>query len=221
MNLGQIEEGVYQIPIQLPDSLEPQRLFFQESILAAQRRLRKFAQKYYWQDHTKEPFASKFLVFADKASFDRNLLEVCELDTTIELPATYCAAIEQGILMAVSPELYRSIYPDGDEENAYEKLLTHEIAHRLHIRILNGDEDAMGDVWFYEGFALYAAGQFEKNAPSLSGEEIWAIVKDLDRGSYRRYASVFQYFVKKAPIQKLVEMANKDNFLDWLQKISK
>jgi len=220
MQIKRIDDSVFQVPIQLSESLESQRLILQETFLAAQRRLRRFAQKYNWHHHTKEPFAKLFRVHADKVSFDRSLLEICGLDTTIELPATYCAALEQGVLMSVSPELYRRIYPEGDEIDAFEKLLTHEMAHRLHIRILDGDENAMGAVWFYEGFALYAAGQFENNAPILNTAEIWEIVNDPDRGSYRRYASVFQYFVGKASIQQLTEMAAKVEFLDWLKQIS-
>jgi hypothetical protein len=218
--IKQVEDGVYKIPILLSESIESQRLILLETILAAQRRLRNFAQQHNWQYHTKEPYAKLFQVYADKASFDQNLLEICGLDTNIELPATYCAALEQGVLLSVSPELYRTLFPEGDEEYAFEKLLTHEMAHRLHIRILKGDENAMGPVWFYEGFALYAAGQFEKNAPELNTTEIWDIVNDPERGSYKNYASVFQYFAGKASIHQLVENAAKDEFLDWLKEIS-
>jgi hypothetical protein len=217
--IKQIEESVYEIPIQLEESLEPQRTILHETFLASQRRLRDFARKYDWHSHTKEPFVKLLRIHADKTSFDHDLLETCGLDQNTELPATYCAALEQGILMSVSPQLYCSLYPDGDEENAFEKLLTHEMAHRLHIRILNGDENAMGAVWFYEGFALFAASQFETNAPDLSMTEIWAIVNDPERGSYKKYASVFQYFVKKASIQQLVENAAKDDFTEWLKNI--
>lgn len=215
-----IEAGVYQIPLELSPSLEAQRHFLQEAILNAQRRLRAFAHKYHWQHHTDEPFAKSFQVFADKPSFDRTLLAVCGLDPTIELPATYCGALEQGILMTVAPELYRQLYPEGDEETAFEKLLTHEMAHRLHIRILAGDEEAMGAVWFYEGFALFAAGQFEKNAPHLTVPEIFEIVNNPERGSYKRYAAVFQYFVNKAPLEELVKRASTPDFIQWLQEIS-
>lgn len=217
--LKQVEEGVYRIPIQLAESLEPHRLTLQETLFAAQRRLRDFARTFHWQLHTKGPFANLFCVYADKVSFDHHLLEICGLDTTMELPATYCAALERGVLMSVSPELYRTLYPEGDEECAFEKLLAHEMAHRLHIRILNGDENAMGPVWFYEGFALYAAGQFEKNAPQLNTAEIWDIVNDPERGSYKRYASVFQYFAAKASLPQLVEHAATDGFLGWLKEI--
>lgn len=219
--INKIEDGVYAIPIQLAESLEPQRLMFQEIILAAQRRLNNFSRQHNWQQHTQEPFAKLFQVYADKKSFDHSLLEICGLDTGIELPPTYCAALEQGVLISVSPDLYRTLYPEGDEEAAFEKLLTHEMAHRLHIRILNGDEDAMGAVWFYEGFALYAASQFEGNAPALTDAEIWEIVNDPERGSYRRYAAVFQHFARKASLPKLVEMAAKPEFAAWLKDISR
>ena len=217
--IKQIEDSVYEIPVQLTESLEQQRSTFQEIIIAAQRRLRSFAQKHNWHNHTQQPFAKLFQIYSDKKSFDHNLLSTCGLDTNTKLPATYCAALEQEILMSVSPDLYRSLYPDGDEKDAFEKLLAHEMAHRLHIRILNGDENAMGAVWFYEGFALYAAGQFEKNAPRLNTAEIWTIVNDPERGSYKKYASVFQYFLKKVPIHQLVENAAKDDFANWLKEV--
>ena len=216
----QIEDSVYEIPVQLAESLEPQRAFLRETCIAAQKRLRNFAQEHDWHHLTREPFAKLFQVHAEKTSFDHDLLTICGLDPHIELPPAFCAALEQEILMSVSPDLYRSLYPEGDEENAFEKLLTHEMAHRLHIRILSGDENAMGAVWFYEGFALYAAGQFENNAPQLNMTEIWDIVNDPERSSYKKYASVFQYFLNKAPIHQLVENAKKDEFVHWLKEIS-
>ena len=215
-----IEFGVYDIPIRLAASLEPQRASLHSTLLAAQGRLKDLALKHNWQAYVKDPFAQLFRVYADKVSFDHDLLEICGLQTTIELPQTYCAALEQGVLMSVSPELYRALYPAGDEESAFEKLLTHEMAHRLHIRILGGNEEAMGAVWFYEGFALYAAGQFEKTAPHLTATEIWDVVSAQERGDYRRYATVFQHFLGKASIQQLIDMAGKAEFVDWLREIS-
>jgi hypothetical protein len=217
----QIEYGVYDIPIHLSESLEPQRDLLHGIFLTAQRRLRDFAHKHNWETHIKEPFARLFLVYDDKASFDHDLLKICELETTLELPKTYCAALEQGVLMSVSPELYQTLYPEGKEESAFEKLLTHEMAHRLHIRILGGNEEAMGSVWFYEGFALIAAGQFEKTAPHLNDAEIWEIVSAQERGDYRQYAAVFRYFLGKTSIQQLIEMADKVEFVNWLREISR
>jgi hypothetical protein len=214
-----LEYGVYDIPIHLAASLEPHRAFLHQTMLAAQRRLRDFALSHHWEAHLHEPFAHQFRVYADKVSFDHDLLDICGLTTSVELPETYCAALEQGVLMSVSPELYRTLYPAGDEADAFEKLLTHEMAHRLHIRILGGDEEAMGPVWFYEGFALYAAGQFEQTAPHLTANEMWEVVSTQERGAYRRYASVFRHFLGKASIQQLIDMAGKVEFVNWLREI--
>ena len=216
----QIEYGVYDIPIQLSESLEAQRDPLRDTFLAAQRRLRDFAYEHDWAIHVKEPFARLLHVYADKASFDHDLLKICEFDTALELPKTYCAALEQGMLLSVSPELYQTLYPQGRETGAFEKLLTHEMAHRLHIRILGGNEEAMGPVWFYEGFALVAAGQFEKTAPHLTAAGIWEIVSTQERGDYRQYAAAFRYFLEKTPIQQLIEMAGRDEFADWLKEIN-
>ena len=213
------EYGVHSIPIELAASLELQRPLLQNTLVAAQRRLTDFALTHNWQAHVQEPFARLFHVYADKASFDHDLLELCGLDPTIELPPTYCAALEQGVLMSVSPALYQTLYPQGDEPNAFEKLLTHEMAHRLQIRILGGNEEAMGPVWFYEGFALYAAGQFEKTAPHLTAVEVWDVVGAEERGDYRRYATVFQHFMTRAPIPQLIDMAGRAEFVDWLGQI--
>lgn len=218
--LKSIEYGVYDLPIQLEATLEPQRAFFHETLLAAQRRLREFAHQNSWHAHLSEPFARRYQAYAHKGAFDHDLLQICGLDPSMELPRTYCAALEEGVLLSVSPELYREIYPEGDEEFAFEKLLTHEMAHRLHIRILGGDEDAMGPIWFYEGFALHAAGQFAQGAPSLEADEIWEIVADEERGDYRRYAALFRHFLNKAPLQELVDRAGKEGFETWLRTIS-
>lgn len=122
--------------------------------------------------------------------------------------------------MSVSPELYKQIYPEGIEEKSFEKLITHEMAHALHVRILNGNEDAMGPVWFFEGFAIYAAGQFENSQLKLTRDEIWKIVENPKRGSYKKYSVVFRYFLKKASIQELIKTAGTKDLLDWLRQIA-
>ena len=202
----------------LDAALEPQRSLLHQILLASQRRLKAFAVQHNWDHHLNDPFTRSAHFYAQKKAFDLALLEISGLDPKIELPETYCAALEQGVLMSVSPDLYLELYPEGDEASAFEKLLTHEMAHRLHIRILAGNEDAMGPVWFYEGFALHAASQLQKAAPSLTQDEIWAVAGAEDRQDYRRYVTVFQYFLGKATIHQLVEMAGKVEFLSWLRQ---
>ena len=214
-----LEMGVHEIPLQLEAVLETQRSALQQALLAAQRRLAAFARRHHWQEYVAAPFARQARIYASKKLFDHDLLCLCGLDPALELPATYCAALEQEILVCVAPEIYRAVYPEGDEPHAYEKLLAHEMAHRLHIRLLNGDEEAMGPVWFYEGFALHAASQFEHTAPQLSPDEIWSVVNDPERAAYRRYASVFQHFLRQTSLPELVARAGKAGFIRWLRRL--
>ena len=215
-----LELGVFDIPLSLSSSLEPHRAQLQARLAGAQSRLKKFAQAHQWLEHVLTPFALQARIFADKQHFDHDLLELACMYTTIELPKTYCAALVQQVLVSVSPELYAELYPEGDESDAFEKLLTHEMAHRLHIRILNGDEEKMGPIWFYEGFALYAADQFAACLPALNAAEIWETVQTEERIDYRRYAAVFCYFLELAPLGQLIEHAGHPEFAGWLQQIS-
>lgn len=217
----EIEKGVYKVPLILSGSLEPQREDLEEIIISAQRRILEFAKQYGWEELTKESFMQKVEIYAEKEEFDRNLLEVSGEPPTTQLPKEYSAALEKRVLIAVSPELYDQNYPEGIEEKSFEKLLTHEIAHRLHVRILKENEEAMGPIWFFEGFAIYAAGQFEKTSPELSPDEIWEIVRSAKRGSYKKYATIFRYFLQKTSLHELIKHAGEKDFIHWLQQIDR
>jgi len=91
------------------------------------------------------------------------------------------------------------------------------MAHRLHVRILNGNEDAMGPIWFFEGFAILAANQFENSIPELSEKEIWSIVESTDRGSYQKYATVILFFLKKTSLKEMISHASHTHFTEWLR----
>ncbi len=181
----------------------------------------EFAERHGWGHLTGKSFADRAAMFDSKEAFDRAVIEVCELDPSTRLLPTACAALERRVLLSVSPELYARVYPEGVEEGSFEKLLAHEMAHRLHIRILDGDEDAMGPVWFFEGFAIHAAGQFRDSAPRLSHGEIWETIRSRTRGSYARYASVFGHLLKYAELAELVAMAGREDFLGWLREIER
>jgi hypothetical protein len=214
-----IEESVYRIPLVLPKSLETQRHELEQTLVVAQRRLRSFAIQYGWGDLVKESFADRAEIYDDKNKFDQRFLKLHGEDLSTKLPKTVSAALEKRVFISVSPELYSQNYSDGVEERSFEKLMAHEMAHRLHIRILNGNEDAMGSIWFFEGFAIYAAGQFENYNPKMEPTEIWEIVRSAGRGSYKKYGVVFRYFLKKASIQELIEHAGHKDFLKWLEKM--
>jgi hypothetical protein len=216
-----LEHGVYRIPLTLPESLEHGRRELEQAILDAQRRLRAFALGHGWGDSVTKSFADRAAMFDSKEVFDRAVIEACNLDPSTTLSPTACAALERRVLLSVSPELYAGLYPEGIEDRSFEKLLAHEMAHRLHIRILGGDEDAMGPVWFFEGFAIHAAGQFKDCVPMLSRDEIWEITRSTTRGSYARYASVFGHFLRHADLADLMTMAGQEDFLDRLARIER
>jgi hypothetical protein len=209
-----------QFAVQLPKSLEPQRREIELAFARADMRLRQFSKVYGWDKYADKPFIQVAKVFASKPDFDKRLREIGDVGAEVQLPVTYSAALEKEEFIAVSPEVYLKNYPDGKEADYYEKLITHEMAHRLHVRILQGREQKMGPVWFYEGFAIFAADQFVGREPKLSEEEIWRIVADKDRGSYIKYASVIRFFLKKATLQQLVIRAGDSDFITWLKGLN-
>jgi len=200
----------------LPDSLKSRRIEFRDYVNAARVNIISFAKEYGWGELTKEEFMDRVIIFDDKNEFNLTLLKLAEADPTKHLPDTYCAALEKRTLISVTPEYFSEVYPEGNEDRSFEKLLTHEIAHRLHIRILNGDEKAMGPIWFYEGFAIYTADQFSISDIILSKEEMIKIMKDPERGSYVKYSYIFRYFVNKVPLKELIIKAKDENFNDEL-----
>lgn len=206
-------------PLVLPEELENRRDEFLRYIHSARENIRNFASGYCWDNLVEEEFFDQVMIFDDKKKYNTALLKLVEADCNLDLPETYCAALEKRILMVVTPEYYARVYPDGIEEKSYEKLLTHEIAHRLHIRILNGDEEAMGPIWFFEGFAIFAADQFSQSKLILSKDEMTDLMRDPQRGSYVKYNYIFRYFVSKIPLPDLVFKAKQDNFSEYLIRL--
>jgi hypothetical protein len=213
-----IEPGVYRVPLVLSPSLEPGRAVLEETVLRAQRRATAFALKNGWEDLMKACYIDHVEIFDRKEDYDRRLLAHLEKDPATKLPASFCAALERRILMAVSPGLFKKVNPKFAEENFYEKVLAHEIIHRLHVRIV-ADENAMGPLWVFEGFAMYGADQLRESLPSLSRDEIWQVVREKERIDYRKYSSVFRYFAVRASTREIILRAARDDFDEWLKTV--
>jgi hypothetical protein len=212
-----MEPGVFRIPLVLPPPLEAERPALDDALAAAQRRMRDFAPGNGWGQHVREPFAVRAEIFDTQDGFIAGLLANTGIAGPVELPREVSAALENGVLQAVSPQVYHDIYPEGREQRAFEKLLAHEMAHRLHVRILGGDEEAMGPVWFFEGFALAAADQFPDAL--AAPDEAWSIIGQTQRGSYRNYAAVMRLFLERASLADMVARAGKPGFTDWLRSL--
>lgn len=181
--------------------------------------VRSFAGRHGWESLAAEPFMDSVMIFGDKRDFDRTLLSLVGADTSTRIPAGYCAALELRTLVAVTPEFYARVYPEGVEEGSYAKLMAHEMSHRLHIRILKGDEEAMGPIWFFEGFAVHAADQFAGQKRELGLDDIRRITDCPDRGDYRDYRLVLEHYLKKAPLHELIARAGGKGFTEWLRSL--
>lgn len=212
-------ENTAGIRLVLPAALEPDREQLTQSIDSARSAIREFAAGYGWRELTTEEFMDSVMIFSDKDQFDKTLLKLAGADSSTQLPPTYCAALESRVLIAMAPGYYAKVYPEGIEPGSYRKLLVHEMAHRLHIRILNGDEEAMGPTWFFEGFALYAADQFAHSPLQLSNDEVIEVLQAPERGSYLRYNYCFRYFVKPSNLKAFIATASQPGFNDSLTQL--
>jgi len=205
-------------PILLSPSLEGRREEFCAYLRLARQRLEQFAALHGWEYLTDKTFVDSWEVFDEKSCFDRRLLTLVGMPQNSELPATFSAALERRVLLTVSPELYLKNYPQGDEPEAYARLICHEMAHRLHVRILDGDENAMGPVWFYEGFALYVAGQFADTFKPMNKQDLRRLLAEETRGDYRRYAAAFRQLVSRAgSLAEFLSWPAKHDFLDRIK----
>lgn len=220
--VAQLSPGIYDVPVIVSPSLESRKDEFRQDFIKAQTRLREFAQENGWGELMNVPFVKQIEIYDSKEGWDNRLRGMFPKEAPAEIPKTYSAAIEQDVFFAVSPEVYFANFPDGkDEPDAYVKLMTHELAHRLHVRICKGKENKMGPIWFFEGFAVYAADQLNNKRPKLSNADIWSIVKVKERGSYLKYNVVFRHFLGDTPLPEYVKKAGEPGFRSWLKRTEK
>lgn len=199
------------IPLELPPTEEKLRNWFEIKISNAQRRISEFASDYQWDMYVTTPLIKKFQV-CTKEQFDKELILAFHLDSETNIPKTYSAVIANEVLLAVTPETFAENYPDGQEEEAYEKLLAHELAHALHIRILEGKEEEMGPRWFYEGFALFAANQFQHVPEKMTKEDMQKIISTDGSVSYVYYRQIMDELLCQMDLKNAVKCARTQSF---------
>jgi len=203
-------------PLLLAEDLEVRREYFETVLRAAEQRLLRFSRRHDWSHLLAEPFYNGVEIYSDKRLFDKRLIQLYSLTPDTPLAKTFSATLEQRCLVAVSPELYRANYPEGSGPGSYEKLLTHELAHHLHIRILDGVEDEMGPIWFFEGFAVVAAGQFARDRSGITASQIKEYLEDeTERKSYRMYGRIIRYLLRRWTLPELVNQARSPGFTAW------
>lgn len=214
--VNEISPKIFMPELILPQSLEKRRGEFEEILLNAQKRLLIVAKKYEWSHILSKPLMTKAQIFDSKESYDEELHKLFPEAKEMKIPSTFTAGFKDKYFFAVSPEIYQEKVPQYVEPKFYEKLITHELAHKLHTQLVNGDEDKMGPIWFWEGFATLVSGQFENDNTIISKAKMLKILSEPKRGSYKEYNQVIKHFVKLVPLPELVRRASKKEFKKWL-----
>lgn len=166
--------------------------------------------------NTSKQLVTKVIVYDSYELFISVIKKLFKLSPEAYLPPTVSATIVDRELHTVTQDLYKDIFPiEGKEEKGYERLITHELAHQLHIDILKGSEEQMGPKWFFEGFALYVANQFV-DAPKISKDRMKTIIKENLDVAYIEYASLFHEILKTYSINHLISQINSQIFIEEL-----
>ncbi len=205
--------------VTLPPSLAERRTWFAEQVVAAHERVCRFAVRFGWESRMRVFWSRGIEIHATQAGLWRRICELCSLPPGTPAPTpTLAAALEGETLLVIDPARYAQVQPRyAAAAGAYERLLAHEMAHRLHVAILDGDEQAMGPVWFFEGFAVVASDDLvglEVATPA----DVWEHVAAEGDGAYAHYAAALRCFMQFVPLHALVRAAGRDDFAGWLRR---
>lgn len=163
--------------------------------------LRKFAGQYGWNQPASPDFIKEIRHFESKELFDSELRRLSDGQMN-NIPATYVALMDSKVLRVVSWSAYRAIHPDHAKSD-YIRVIQHELAHQLHVDLV-GDQN-MGPTWFFEGFAVVAASQYENT--SLPDSEIEKTIRSGGSGIYPNFGFVVRHLMRRHTLPQLVEWA--------------
>ncbi|MBW2700679.1 MAG: hypothetical protein JRF33_07640 [Deltaproteobacteria bacterium] len=202
----------------LPSTLENQRADLAKQVILAFRMLEDFARTYGWTEHLRLFFDGGIEIYTNQNQLLSRLRNLFELPGTVSMPSSgLAAALKKNILMAVQSKAYQTINPEyAKEQGSWMRLLAREMAHRLHVEILRGDEQAMRPVWFYEGFASVASKDLLSDP--LDHNEAFLAIQSKGPGAYKRYAAALRYFMTQVTLNDMISKAANPDFEDWLQK---
>jgi hypothetical protein len=200
----------------LPAQEEPLRGWYADQVVAAHETIAAFAADHGWASRVR-PFFRRVQVIAEQGALWARLRGAFGLPDDAPLPtAGLAGALEQGVLYAVTPEVYARVQPRyGTAPGAYARLLAHEMAHRLHIAVLDGDEERMGPAWFYEGFAVVASGDLV-GLEAATADDLWWHVRAEGAGAYAHYAAALRFLAARTPLPELMARAGEAGFEAWV-----
>lgn len=183
---------------------------FQSSLESSVAEILQFSKKNDLGISQPGAFVNRVILYGSKSNFDKMLSSSKDWPKDVPVPKTYVGVGQDKIFHVVSWTAYKAIHPE-DQYRDYQKVITHELGHLFHVAYLKGEDDKMGPIWFYEGFACLIADQYpEANLPPK--EKVLDILKNPTRGNYKVYAAILRAIVKKRPIAKLLDQAENPKF---------
>ncbi len=200
----------------LPTSERHRYGWYVEQVVNAYEDIVAFATAHGWADLVDRWF-DRVEVFDDQLALWSRLRIEAGLPDDAPLPTPALAgALEGRVLRVVTPELYARVQPRyGAAPDAFRRLLGHELAHRLHIAVLDGDEAAMGPRWFFEGFAIVASGDLADLA-TADAHDVTEHMRAAGDGAYARYVAALRFWLTHLPLRDLVARAGEPEFERWL-----
>jgi hypothetical protein len=205
--------------ISIPSMYENRRTEVAEAVAAALDIVCRFAAEHRWSSYAEDPFFHRVEIFETQDALWRRMLQLNQLEDAPRPTDALTAALENGVLLSVVREEAERARPEYFRAHEdWVRAFAHEIIHRLHVRVLDGNEDAMGPQWFFEALAVLGSGQPLGEAIRVdNAEQALELTRTGGRGSYARYAAALRFFVKRIPLQRLIDNAAAPDFEEWLR----
>jgi hypothetical protein len=211
--------GAFEANLILPAGHESRRADVVRAVADAVDIVHRFAVQHGWSSHVTAPFFRGVELYLTQEELWQRILELNDVQDVPVPTDALTAALEKDILLAVVREEAERARPEYFQtEDDWVRALAHEMIHRLHVRILGGNENAMGPQWFYEGFAVLGSGQalgIDQRVDDV--DNALSMAAFTGRGAYARYAAAIRFFAERIPLQRLVANAERAAFQDWLR----
>lgn len=160
----------------------------------------------------------QIVVFDQHDDFTQTLSDLLRVPGD-HIRKTECAKIIDATLYLMTSDYYAYVYPQGIEPFPYQKLISHELAHLLHLRYLNNDFTKTGPLWFYEGFASFVANQFENAIKDLSYKHKHQIIHSKTRTYYMYFPKIVKELLSKESLINILKKSSEKHFIDWVESL--
>jgi len=204
--------------------LEARRVEFARAVVEARLITDAFAEAHDWQGFAQIDSFHSVEVYASQRELWERVIQLENLPADARLPTGgFAASIIATVLVAIIPEEYNRLRPEYNvAQDAWVRLLAHEMIHQLHLRIVGDRETAMGPRWFYEAFAIRGAGQHLAGKGEIRNlDEALSAMQARGRGSYARFEQALLYFERRVDLKELVCRAAQENFEAWLRSVAR